>query len=229
MGTAAPMHMSMARQPMNTEAVLTLGQWLSPAYPVGAFAYSHGLERLAEASLVDDGETLESWLRDVIEHGAGRADVLFLAAAYRAETAAGIDRIDARARAFAASSERLLENVQMGAAFAGVTASVWGIPLARMTYPVALGCAARAEDLPLELTAQLYLQAFMANLAGAAQRLLPLGQTAAQALIRRLTPVCANVAQDALSDAMDNLSSTIFLSDIMSMQHEIQETRIFRT
>lgn len=211
---------------MATDPVLTLTQWFSPAYPVGAFAYSHGLERLVETGAVHDADSLEAWLCDVIEHGAGRCDLLFLAAAWRADDPAPVDKM---ARAFAPSRERLMETDQMGAAFGTVTEAVWGAEVAGLTYPVAVGRAARAEALPLELTARLYAQAFLSNLVGAAQRLMPLGQTEAQRLIRRLSPLAAETARQALAQTLEDLSSTAFLADIGAMQHETQGTRIFRT
>ncbi|MEY8839931.1 urease accessory protein UreF, partial [Cribrihabitans sp. XS_ASV171] len=115
---------------------LTLAQWLSPAYPVGAFAYSHGLERAVHDDWVGDAASLEYWLRDVLEHGAGRSDVQFLAAAHHAETPESLACIDAKCRAYAGSAERLAETTRLGAAFARMTAPVWGLDLPPLAYPV---------------------------------------------------------------------------------------------
>ena len=99
---------------MNTDHVLALAQWFSPAYPVGAFAYSHGLEWSVESRGVTDADTLRDWVVTALRYGAGAADALFLAAAFRADDPADTD---ATARAFAASSERLAESVLLGEAF----------------------------------------------------------------------------------------------------------------
>jgi urease accessory protein len=61
--------------------------WLSPAYPVGSYSYSHGLEWTVEARDVKDAATLGTWVEDVLAHGAGRSDVIFLAEAWRAAAA----------------------------------------------------------------------------------------------------------------------------------------------
>lgn len=212
--------------PMQNEAILTLVQWLSPAYPVGAFAYSHGLEWAVEAKDVRDSETLSAWLEGVLRHGAGWCDALFLAAAYRADDPQEVDLI---AHAFAPSAERLKETTLQGAAFTKTTSQIWGTALPALTYPVALGHSARCHDLPLELTLQLYLQAFMANLVTAGMRLIPLGQTNGQRLIKRHTPLCVAIAAEVIEGTLDELSSTAFLSDIASMKHEQQYSRIFRT
>ncbi|WP_234899363.1 urease accessory protein UreF [Ruegeria lacuscaerulensis] len=222
MATAGPM-----ATPTDAD-ILTLTQWLSPTYPVGGFAYSHGLEWAIESGSVSSAAETEEWIADVIQHGSGRADCIFLAAAH-AGSADATAEIDRMARAFCPSSERLMETRLLGEAFSTVTAEVWSVDLPSLTYPVALGYAAKLNGLPLPLTAQMYLQAFMSNLVACAMRLVPLGQTEGQRLIRDLTPLCQHVATDALDATLDDLTSTAFLSDIASMKHETQYSRMFRT
>lgn len=210
--------------------VLKLAQWLSPAYPVGAFAYSHGLESAVSVGDVSDAAAFEDWLADVLAHGAGRSDAIFLAAAFRAADRAGLMQIDAQARAFAPSSERLMETEAQGHAFARITCAVWPegeVPA--LSHPVALGYAARLHDLPLRLTARMYLQAFASNLVSAAIRLIPIGQTEGQAVLTALTPLIETLAAEALEETLDDLSSTAFLADIASMKHETQYSRLFRS
>lgn len=209
--------------------ILTLTQWLSPAYPIGAFAYSHGLEAAADQGWVDDAASLEAWLEDVLEHGAGRSDALLVAAAWRAKSAGSLLTIDATARAFAPSRERWLESDQQGANFARITETIWDGPLTGLTYPVALGAASAAANLPLALTQTLYLQAFLSNLIAAGQRLAPVGQTAGQHILHRLTARLPSLAQATAHGDLAQLSSTSFLGDIASMKHETQPSRIFRT
>ncbi|MEV8466931.1 urease accessory UreF family protein [Fluviibacterium sp. DFM31] len=211
------------------QGVLTLTQWLSPAYPVGAFAYSCGLEGAVDLGQVSDEASLEAWLRDLLHHGASHGDALFLAATYRADTPEAVAGIDATARAFAPSRERLQEADHLGAAFAKITGAVWAQDLDGLTYPVAVGRAARLAGLPQDLTAAMYLQAMLSNLLAAAQRLMPLGQSAAQAMLHRLTPLCSEIAAQTAQGDLDTLSSTSFLADIASMHHETQYARIFRT
>ena len=210
-------------------AILTLTQWLSPAYPVGGFAYSHGLEAAIDAGTVASAQAAGDWITEVLQHGSGRSDALLLAAAHRAADADKLAEADATARAFCASAERLKETSLLGQAFGSVTGDVWALELDGLSYPVAVGRAARLQDLPLLLTAQMFLQGFAANLVAVATRLVPLGQTDAQRLIRDLTPLCAQVARQALQGSLQDLSSTAFLADIASMQHETQYSRIFRT
>ena len=208
---------------------LTLAQWFSPAFPVGAFAYSHGLEWAIESGAVHDTTSTHDWVAQVLAHGAGWNDTLLLAAAYRATDAATLRDVDATARALAASKERLKEADLQGAAFCKAVSDLSGVNIDGLSYPVAVGAAAQRAKLPLELTAQMYLQSFLSNLASVAMRLVPLGQTAGQALIRDLTPRCIDIVSAALPSDLDDLTSTAFQADIASMKHETQYSRIFRT
>lgn len=213
---------------MTSDAVLLLTQWLSPGFPVGAFAYSHGLETAIEHGYVLDGDTLRIWLEDILMHGGGASDVILLAAAFRAESDQ-IAGIDETARAFAASAERLMETVDQGAAFARTVDAIWQTNLIALTYPVAVGRAARLQALPLDLTAQMYLHAFAANLVSAAVRLVPLGQTTGQKVLAGLADDIRQAAAQALTLTLDDLTSTCFAGDIAAMQHETQYSRVFRT
>ncbi|WP_299428041.1 urease accessory protein UreF [uncultured Shimia sp.] len=208
--------------------ILTLTQWFSPAFPVGAFTYSHGLEWAIDAGEVVNPEQVVMWITDVLQHGAGWNDSLFIGAAYSV-SADDLCEIDALNCAFAASAERLKETRLQGAAFCDVAGEIWALDLERLTYPVAVGRAAQLKGLPLELTIQVYLQAFVSNLAAVAMRLVPLGQTDGQKLIRALTPLCCAIAESATTATLDDLASSNFLTDIAAMKHETQYSRIFRT
>ncbi|MEO0823886.1 MAG: urease accessory UreF family protein, partial [Pseudomonadota bacterium] len=146
------------------EPAALLLAWLSPGYPVGAYTYSHGLEHAVAAGDVTGPAALSAWIADCLEHGAGRTDAILLAGAMRAPED---EALAERARALAASRERLLESEAQGAAFATVTAAARGPALAPAPYPVAFGRAAAAHGIAPALAASLYLQAFAANLVSA--------------------------------------------------------------
>lgn len=208
--------------------LLVLTQWLSPAYPTGAFAWSHGLEAAVAAGWVRDAQTLQDWLEDVLTDGTGRSDAVLIALAHAAD-GKDLPALNATAIAYAPSEERLREAERQGAAFARVTRDVWGLDLPDLLLPVALGRAARLMALPPQAVAVLYLQGVATTLTAAAQRLMPIGQTDAQRVLARLTPLCAAIADDtATADATD-LYSNAFLSDIAAMRHETQQPRIFQS
>lgn len=228
MATVARTATNTAKPPMPIDPrLLTLTQWLSPAYPVGGFAYSHGLETAVRQAWVHDAVTLEHWLRDVLAEGSGKADALWIWLAWRgAHSAADLDEM---ARAWQPARERLREAERQGAAFARVTAEVWTLDLPPMLLPVALGAAARQMEIEPEAVAALYLQAFAGTLVSAAQRLMPLGQTAAQSVLARLSPLCAEIAAQTGRMTLDDMASNAFMSDIAAMKHETLEPRLFQS
>src|SRR5438067_3241189 len=65
-------------------ALYRLMTWLSPAFPVGAFSYSSGIEWAVEAGDIADGSTLRDWLAAMLAEGSGFCDAVFLVQAHRA-------------------------------------------------------------------------------------------------------------------------------------------------
>jgi len=214
---------------MPTDPALILHQWFSPAYPLGSFAYSHGLETAIQDGRISGAGGLEAWLEDVLHHGTGHIDAIFVQAAYGCADGAAVMALDAQARAFSPSAERLMESVQQGAAFTRTTRDIWALELPELTHAVAVGYAARQLALPCVLTATLYLQAFLSNLVSCAVRLVPLGQTEGQAVLHRLSAQCEAVAARAATEGTDGLMSAAFAAEIAAMRHETLNHRIFRT
>lgn len=220
----------MSIEMMPTPHLVTMMQWLSPAYPVGGFSYSHGLEWAVGAGDVTDAAGFQEWLADILEYGSGRNDAILLAAAYRAPDTAALHHVDAVARALAPSAERLLETTAQGAAFVRTTADIWAMDLPTLCYPVAVGRAAALIGVGLEQVLPLYLHGFASNLTGAAMRLVPLGQTEGQRVLAAMTRLCDLLAQEALAgDGLDDLGGCTLLADIAAMKHETQYTRLFRS
>ncbi|MEY1554994.1 urease accessory protein UreF [Yoonia sp. R2331] len=209
---------------MSIDPTLVLAQWLSPGFPVGAFAYAHGLEAAIADGQVRDADSLTAWLTDVLENGSGRCDAILMRAGFGDAAEA-----DAHARAFAASAERLLEMDLQGRAFCQTLAATEGMVLDALAYPVAVGQAAAQKGLPMNATVAMYLQAFVANLVSAAQRLMPLGQTEGQRVLNAVRPVVAAVTAATDGAGLDDLHSSAWMSDIAAMRHETMTTRIFRT
>lgn len=216
--------------PMTTATdILTLSQWFSPSYPLGSFAYSHGLETAVQDGRLASAAALENWLRDLLEHGAGRCDAILLRAGYACDGPQALGAIDAEALAYAASAERVLEMTAQGEAFARTTQDIWGDMVPARCLPVAVGYAAARQGLPLELTVTMYLQAFSSALVSGAVRLVPLGQTEGQYVLQRLGKLCEGITLTTKTSALDDLGGSCFAADIAAMRHETLEHRIFRT
>lgn len=208
-----------------TDPILTLANWLSPAFPVGAFAYSHGLETAIASGQLTDSATASDWIESCLSYGAARTDAIFLIHALRGDDA---EELDDLAQALAPSKERLLETVAQGTAFAE-TAAVWGGDATPRAYPVAVGLAAREAGCPERATVALFLQAFVSNLVSACIRLVPIGQVEGQRIIARLQPVVEAVAEEALTASLDDIGGCALNADIASMRHETQSVRLFRS
>lgn len=208
-------------------ALLTLFQWLSPSFPTGSFAYSHGLERVIAANVVRDAASFEAWLRNILHFGAGWQDTVLLCAALKPD--ADHQTLDALARALQPSSERLRESEEQGAALARTIASMTGQILPSRLLPIALGKAAAQLGLPVEQVAQVYLQSFATNLCTIATRHIPLGQTEGQMALSHLLPDIAALGSRAATATLEDLKSSCLAADLAAMQHETMEVRIFRT
>ena len=216
---------------LSGQKLLRLMAWLSPAFPTGAFAYSHGLEWAVEAGDVTNEMTLRDWLVDVLAHGVGRPDAILLRHAYRAaDDLAALTDVADLAYATASCRERQMEALDQGRAFL-LAASPWGIPLVpeRMPYPVAVGAVAGAHQISESATVVGFLQALAGNLVSAAVRLVPLGQTAGLRVLAALEATILDVAEATERAMLDDLGGCAFRSDIAAMRHETQYTRLFRS
>lgn len=210
---------------MLTPAHLTLTQWLSPAFPTGAFAYSHGLETEIAAGTVRDAVGLEAWLRNILRFGAGWQDAVLLSHALEGDS----DALDDLARALAPCAERLREGLEQGAALARTVSDLTGRALPPRMLPVALGEAAAPLALPKPDIIALYLQGFTGNLVTIAIRHVPLGQTEGQAVLSRLLPLIHDLAGRASEAPLDALGTCALAGDLAALQHEATDVRIFRT
>lgn len=212
---------------MSDADLLTLTQWLSPAFPVGAYAYSHGLEAAIADGEVHSAETLKAWLEDVLRFGAGRSDAILLVHALRAE--AELEDIAALAEALSASAERHRETQEQGAAFTRAVNALTGAERPPMALPVAVGAAAAGLSLPPERIVALYLHAFASNLVSVAVRFVPLGQTEGQAVLSALHPGIAEIAAEACVAPLSEIGTACFGADMASIRHERQDVRLFKT
>ncbi|MEQ1614285.1 MAG: urease accessory UreF family protein [Hyphomicrobiaceae bacterium] len=282
---------------------LPLMIWLSPAFPVGGFAYSHALEWAVAAGDLPDADALQTWLRDLITHGAIRNDAVLLSAALQAARDADVAALaetNELALALAGSRERFIETSAQGAAFMIAIRAAWGCDRMRtleagvsaytsrrddpapspppavipglvpgthggkktdvtalgmigpgnkcrddtggevacevatarpyqIAYPVAVGLAAGAHVQDLGATLDAYLTATISNLTSAAIRLSVIGQTDAQRIIMQSLPAIRELSAFATLATLDDVGGCAFRSDIASMRHETQVTRLFRT
>jgi urease accessory protein len=203
-----------------------LAQWLSPAFPVGGYTFSQGLEWAIAQGTVNSADSLRAWLADLLEHGSGRSDAILLALALRDEMSP--EELADLAAALAPGRERRMETEAQGAAFAAAQSAL-GADVPPLAYPLAVGVAARRLGLPAAQVAALWLQAYAGNLVQIAVRLVPLGQGEGQAVLAALHPLILRIAAEAAGAGPEALGSGAFLADLAAMHHETQEVRLCRT
>ena len=211
------------------QQLLQLLAFMSPAFPVGGFAYSHGFEWAIDDGVVKSGDDVRAWINALLIHGSGWNDAVLFSASYDASDEVRIE-IDELALALAASRERALETADLGQSFAKSVAILSaGEAMKFRTYPVVVAAACEKTCIDKRTGLLGYLQAFSNNLIAVAVRLIPLGQTKGLEVMRDLMPVISRTAERALTASLDDLGSSTLLSDIASMKHETQYSRVFRS
>ncbi len=203
--------------PIHQTQILTA--LFSPAFPIGSFSYSHGIEAAIHASAINDVRTAHDWIETCLIGGNGRNDAILMANAYRAVNGhmvengllagaknAKIEAINELAFALSSGAERAQESRELGAGLV-------------VRY---LGC-----DLTLGLT--FFLQSFIANLISVVVRAVPLGQSDGQIMLAQMMPAVATLANEAALAPLDDVGGYAILADHASILHETLEPRIYRT
>lgn len=232
--------------PMAEPALYDLLTWMSPSWPIGSFAHSGGLEWAVEAGHVTCRQSCAEWLRDLLIHGPLHNDAVIFVHAWRAAEAddcARLAEVAALALASQTGFERSLEATAQGSAFRRIAVATGGgdrfarlldeIDDVALAYPVAAAVQCACNEVALAPSLTAFLHAAVANLVSAAQRLVPLGQTDGQNLLRKLRPAVFALAQSAAAlpdeDPFTQLGGCTLLAELGCMAHETQYTRLFRT
>lgn len=219
---------------VETQALLRLMAWLSPAFPVGGFAYSSGLERAVHDRLVADAIGLEAWLSTSLLHGMLWNDAVFVSlAAGGAEDAACLSELSELGLALAGSAERHMETLFLGKAFL-VAAQAWPSPVfdrlpAECPYPVAVGAVAAAHGVAAEQAVAAFLHAGVSQGVSAAIRLGVAGQQDGLRILASLETGIGKVSERVAQAGLDDLGSATVQADIASIRHEAQVSRLFRS
>jgi urease accessory protein len=225
-------------------ALLRLQTWLSPASPIGAYSYSHGLEWAVEVGHIHDRKSLVDWLEADLCYGSGRNEAIFFTEAWRCameDDRPRLFEISELAAAFRATSEFALESSQQAAACLLMLRQVWPDRildwLSEMLWQhhvqpvlaVVLGVRSGRQGIPVTLALPAFLLSYITNLVTAGVRLIPLGQTDGQLAIAELERAVLSASTQAGNTTIADLGSAAFMVDLASMAHETQYTRLFRS
>ena len=208
-------------------SLLLLLNWMSPTFPIGTFAYSHGLEQAIADGQISRGEDVEEWISDLIASGSGWNDAVLFCQCWHEDKAL----LNETALALCGSAERYQESTQLGRNFE-IAAEIWTGITAReeaCAYSIASGHACVAMKIDQRQAATAFLQGFCAALVSVAVRLVPLGQTAGLRVLFNLAPRITATMLRAVDASLDDLGSNCMMAEIAAMRHETLETRIFRT
>ena len=215
-------------------ALVRLLTWLSPAFPVGSFSYSGGLEQAVGDGDVDDAETLRDWLRSLLAHGNLWNDAVLFAEAHRAAgDAERLVEAATLAEALSGSAERHRETMLQGEAFLAAACN-WPHPVlevlgAGAAYPVAVGAVSGGHGIASEAALAAYLHAVVSNLVSVAIRCGVVGQRDGVATLAGLEARIVQLAAVASASTLADLGSAAIRADIASLRHETLPTRLFRS
>jgi urease accessory protein len=226
---------------LSERALYQLLAWNSPAYPTGAFSYSHGLEWAVEEGSVKDVVQLVGFIEAVLTRGGGWVDAVLFAHTWRAASLGeqAVDEISELGAAFRGTAETALESLQQGSAFLQITRQAWPHPaiegFARrhagrgVAHAVVVGLTCAVHGIALQPALSSYLHAVAANLVSAGVRLIPLGQTHGQLAVAHLLPVVESVTEQAECVDLEDLGTAAPGLERCSALHETQYTRLFRS
>ena len=227
---------------INNNHLTTLMAWFSPGFPVGGFAYSHGLETAIESGIVDDKSSLMEWLKGALFFGSPNNDALILKEIYEAtikRDCVSLKDVSNLALTLNVASELTDESIVQGNAFWRVIRSAWPhndfsslqkyLPKNKIVYPVAVAIAAAKHDIPILESSLAYLQAFVMNGVSAGIRLGLIGQTDGQIIIKELQSSIFQSANRSIVSSIEQLGTATLMIDLMSIKHETQTTRLFRS
>lgn len=222
---------------MNAQ-LLHLLHLVSPALPVGAYAYSQGQEYAVECGFLNSADQSRRWIEGVMLNSLGRLDMPVLLRLIRAWESGAAEEVAYWNRFLLASRESAefeLEDLQMGRALMRLLVSL-EVPGASdwpreqsVCFATAFSLAGVFWSLSEDEIVQGFCWSWLENQVAAATKLVPLGQTEAQQILVALMPVVKTCCEQAASMEDDDIGAGLPALAILSAQHETQYSRLFRS
>ena len=198
--------------------------WFSSSFPVGSYAYSHGLEAIIDNKLINNKNDVEEFLNALLFNGTLRNEYIFIKSIYEGK------EINDLMLSSASSKERQIEMIDMGNSFRKIMKQSWDFELAENTaFTYCLTKAAIHFNIKFDYLIKFYLQSFISNLINVCVKHIPISQKDGQ----KLNVIFINQIQDFLQKSeklnLEDIGSTFFIGDLFSIKHENLETRIYLT
>lgn len=218
--------------------MLRLWQLISPALPIGAYAYSQGLEAAVEADWVNDENSAQDWISGQLQYNIACLDIPVLARLYQAWSEDNTQQLHYWTQwlyAAREAAELQLEDQQLGGSLARLLSSqtiseakAWQ-QQKPLTFASMFALAGVSWQIPLAQLAQGYLWAWCENQVAAAIKLVPLGQTAGQNILSALLPLIPSLVEKVLAYRDDEIGVLVPAVAIACARHETQYSRLFRS
>ena len=208
---------------------------VSPNLPIGAFSYSEALESAVENKIVTDCDSFYKWLIHNLKRSLGYFELPVLRHLYESNNVDEFSFWTQRAIAMRNTFELRKEEVDKGKAFVRIISSLLltdnkeFLEVARRSYLSAFSLYAKSDDLSLEMMLQCYLFSYIESQCIAAVKLVPLGQTDAWKCIKNASHLSDEIIEKSLTVKDDEIGAGLVNLSILSVKHETQYSRIFRS
>ena len=198
--------------------------WFSSSFPIGSYAYSHGLEALIDDKKIKNKDDVKEFLDALLFYGTLRNDYIFMKSIYKGE------EINELILASASSKERQIEMIDMGNSFRKIMKDSWELSLPENTsFIYCLAKAGLYFDIKFDDLIKFYLQSFISNLINVCVKHIPMSQKDGQSL----NVIFINQIQEFLTHSdkltLKDIGTTFFIGDIFAIKHENLDSRIYLT
>ena len=198
--------------------------WFSSSFPIGSYAYSHGLEALIDDKKIKNNNDVKEFLDALLFYGTLRNDYIFMKSIYKG------DEINQLILASASSKERQIEMIDMGNSFRKIMKDSWELSLPENTsFIYCLAKAGLHFDIKFDDLIKFYLQSFISNLINVCVKHIPMSQKDGQSL----NVIFINQIQEFLTHSdkltLKDIGTTFFIGDIFAIKHENLDSRIYLT
>ena len=196
--------------------------WFSSSFPIGSFAYSHGLEAMIDNKHIKDEKDILKCIDVLTNHGTLKNDFIYIKETYRGYELNNI------VLANTASKERYLETISLGKSFSKILKETWSFDLEpNLSYPICIGKAGLYFKIPFDKLITFYFQSFISNLINICVKHIPLGQKIGQDCLLKSTSIAENFFKKSKKLNLKDIGGITFNLDLHSIHHEKLTSRIY--
>ena len=198
--------------------------WFSSSFPVGSYAYSHGLEALIDDDKIKNRDDVREYLEALLFYGSLRNDYIFLKSVYVGE------EINDLILASASSKERHTEMIDMGNSFRKIMKDSWELVLEENTsFVYCIGKAALHFNIKFDDLIKFYLQSYISNLINVCVKHIPMSQKDGQILNVNFIDQIQKFLDQSYQLTLKDIGTSFFIGDIFAIKHENLDSRIYLT